>query len=424
MNPVCTECSYAQNSAVNDCEHSTGVKLPARVGRFTLTAPLIRRTGASPRHVFLAVDSSGQRAVLKFVLASHKTEAGRLKREAELLTWLAPKRLLMPLRSLDCWAVWASRYVDGTDLAVWHDERFDVGAAPSRDALTIMALAAAAVAQLHAKGIAHRDIKPGNFVVGADPPLSVHVIDLGLATAPDLELTTLTDGELGGTPGWCVPVTDDPKRDDVYGLGLLLGWFFTGLAPSRRGSVERGAFARSVRQAAHPATDRRLLVLIERCLGEGDCPTAIELAEALAKVAGAPMPVLPPPPKERDPRTFWAMGGLVAVAAAVAVLAVWNPSNVATPTPPTSPAPALQADPPAPRSPEPAESAAPRLLAPVDAAALASPGATPAAERKPVRSRARRPRARPVASKEPAPAPTAHEPIPKPSLKGTERSTR
>jgi serine/threonine protein kinase len=70
-----------------------------------------------------------------------------------------------------------------------------------------------AVAFAHAAGIAHRDLKPQNVMIGEFG--SVLVMDWGLATHGDAATA-------GGTPGFIPPEPSSPASADVYALGAML----------------------------------------------------------------------------------------------------------------------------------------------------------------------------------------------------------
>jgi eukaryotic-like serine/threonine-protein kinase len=102
-------------------------------------------------------------------------------------------------------------------------------------ALSILDQACRGVSELHAAGLAHRDLKPQNILV--DTGLRVVVADLGLA----LKFRPGDDPELtfAGTPTYLAPEVvlgcqTDPTllpRVDVYALGLIAYLLLTGRLP-------------------------------------------------------------------------------------------------------------------------------------------------------------------------------------------------
>ncbi len=89
-----------------------------------------------------------------------------------------------------------------------------------------------ALAHAHARGVLHRDVKPGNIFVTAD--WQVLLLDFGLARPADASRLTGTNDILG-TPGYMAPeqIHGRPcdERTDVYGLGGTLFAMLEGRSP-------------------------------------------------------------------------------------------------------------------------------------------------------------------------------------------------
>lgn len=102
-----------------------------------------------------------------------------------------------------------------------------------------------ALAAAHARGVVHRDVKPGNVLVQADG--RVKVTDFGIAkAADDAELTRA--GMVIGTARYLAPEqvdgTDVDDRADVYALGLVLYEMLAGRPPFAADSDVATALAR------------------------------------------------------------------------------------------------------------------------------------------------------------------------------------
>lgn len=115
---------------------------------------------------------------------------------------------------------------------------------PLRDRLVKFAEVCDAVQHGHQHGVIHRDLKPGNILVGSDG--RVKVIDFGVARSVDAEqggLTRQVDvGKLIGTlnymsPEQCTALAAVDIRADVYSLGVILYQLVTGRTPFDLNSV-------------------------------------------------------------------------------------------------------------------------------------------------------------------------------------------
>lgn len=120
-------------------------------------------------------------------------------------------------------------FFPGKDLKKVIRER---GALPLSESLSIVLQAAEALTYVHAEGIIHRDIKPGNIMINAEG--KVKLADFGIAFAADELPITATD-EVLGTPEYMSPEHAAGEkldgRSDLYSLGMVFYQILTGKTP-------------------------------------------------------------------------------------------------------------------------------------------------------------------------------------------------
>ena len=168
----------------------------------------------------------------------------RFTREVELVAGLRHPGIVTLYESgstIDGNFYFAMEYVEGATLDQWSMN----SVRSIRSQVTFFAEVCSAIRYAHGRGVIHRDLKPGNIIVGDDD--LPHVLDFGIArmtaehTSPDETMATLA-GEFLGTFAYAAPeqLEGDPERidirTDVFALGVLLYELLAGSRPFETGS--------------------------------------------------------------------------------------------------------------------------------------------------------------------------------------------
>ena len=133
-------------------------------------------------------------------------------------------------------------YVDGEDLATILKRN---GSLPPTQAARIAAAVARALEAAHARGIVHRDVKPGNVLIGRDG--RVKVVDFGIARAIAEAQMTLPGTTLGSVHYFSPEqARGEPTTaaSDIFSLGIVLFEMLTGSRPWEGDSAAAVALAR------------------------------------------------------------------------------------------------------------------------------------------------------------------------------------
>jgi len=182
--------------------------------------------------------------VLPEIFVADRERVLRFEREAQVLAALNHPHIAQVHGAIESPPALVMEFVEGEDLA----SRIERGALPVREALTIAAQMADALAAAHDRGIVHRDLKPANIKVTDDG--AVKVLDFGLAkaleTAPAasaarMDSPTITSpaamtrmGVILGTAAYMSPEQAKGKTvdraADLWAFGAVLYELLTGKA--------------------------------------------------------------------------------------------------------------------------------------------------------------------------------------------------
>ncbi len=182
----------------------------------------------------------------------------------------------------------AMELVDGLSL---RDVLRTCGPLPADRVVPMAAAVAKGLTLAHEREVIHRDVKPGNVLLGRDG--AIKVSDFGLAFV--VSSLAVDSGEISGTPGYVPPEVMNAKPyskpGDLFGLGATIYESLTGVHPLT-GSTLRETIHNTLQGKIKPIRDYVMvspeleeLVLALLSTDPSLRPTALESAESLSRQA-------------------------------------------------------------------------------------------------------------------------------------------
>ncbi|HVY27722.1 MAG TPA: serine/threonine-protein kinase [Polyangiaceae bacterium] len=186
-----------------------------------------------------------QRVAVKFLsqaAAERPDAAERFRREARAAAKIRSEHVarVLDVGTLDTGLPYmVMEFLEGNDIA---EELRRFERLPITDAVEFILQAIEALAEAHAAGVVHRDLKPGNLFLAqrADGSRRVKVLDFGISKALSgssvEELSLTKTAALIGSPLYMAPeqmrsAKDVDTRADIWSLGAMLYEMLTGQPP-------------------------------------------------------------------------------------------------------------------------------------------------------------------------------------------------
>lgn len=217
----------------------------SRFGQVTIRGHRFVRelaTGGTAMVYLAESERAGDMVVLKVLRA---TEAGEDQEQGQFARFLQEYELISQMRHPNVVRIHDLGVAD--DHAFIAMEYFPLGdlrahiarGLSTETALDYLAQIAGALEAVHAVGVLHRDLKPGNVMLRADDSLAL--IDFGLAKQVEAQVRITHNGEITGTPYYMSPEQGHGQaldaRSDLYSLGIMFYEMLTRRKPYVAGSA-------------------------------------------------------------------------------------------------------------------------------------------------------------------------------------------
>jgi YVTN family beta-propeller protein len=221
----------------------------------------------------------------------------------------------------------AMRFVEGEDL---RERIARDGPVPTERAVEIVSQVASALDAAHARGLVHRDVKPGNVLL--DRQGNAYLSDFGLIKRSQVDTGLTETGQFMGSIEYCAPeqIRGDEVdgRADVYSLGCVLFEAVAGRPPFRRDTEIATLYAHLEQEPpalslAAPASNAQLDLVMAKALAKAPSEryeTAGAFARDARQAAGVSSGERAVVPERLRRRLGWIAG--FAVAAVVGVIAI------------------------------------------------------------------------------------------------------
>jgi tetratricopeptide (TPR) repeat protein len=281
-------------------------------GRFELG----RRAGVGGMGaVYQATDlQTGNVVAVKVLRDCSAEDIGRFSREAEVLAGLShPSVVRYIAHGTDAEGVpyLVMEWLEGENL----DERLDRAGVTIGESVVLVSQIAAALQNIHALGVVHRDVKPSNIFLREGRVDRATIIDFGIARLARGARTATRTGTSLGTPAYMAPEQARgsralDERADIFSLGCVLFECLTG-GPAFAGEHAMAVLAKVLLDDAPLVRDLRpdvpdaLDALVSRMLSKDPKERPADAGEVLAALAAlgtlegergvrrAPMPATP-----------------------------------------------------------------------------------------------------------------------------------